>query len=99
MILEVADIQIAIEQATAFEKAVHDGVAATISQAKGYLRHELRHSIESPNRYLLLIHWATLEDHTVDFRGSPAFAKWREFVGTYFHKPPLVEHFSVAAPV
>ena len=51
--------------------------------------------LESPERYLLTIRWNTLEDHTVGFRGSPAFAQWRAIVGPYFAQPPHVEHFAL----
>ncbi len=53
---------------------------------------ELHKSIEKPSRYRLLAKWETLENHTVDFRGSPDFAEWRALVGAYFLAPPEVEH-------
>lgn len=98
MILEVADIRIAPAQAAAFEQAVHNGVATVLSQSKGYVRYELRRGIESAGRYLLLIHWATLEDHTEGFRGGPLYAPWRAITAPFFAQPPVVEHFE-AAPV
>lgn len=98
MILEVADIHILPAQAAAFEQAVHEGIEATISQAKGFSRFELRRSIETPTRYVLLIQWETLEDHTVGFRGSPAYAQWRAIVGPFFERAPSVEHFSAVPP-
>jgi heme-degrading monooxygenase HmoA len=39
------------------------------------------------------VHWQTLEDHTVGFRGSPAFTEWRGHIGSFFESPPVVEHF------
>jgi hypothetical protein len=39
-----------------------------------------------------MIHWATLENHTVDFRGSPDFQKWRSLVADCFDGTPQVEH-------
>ena len=51
--------------------------------------------IESPDRYMLMIWWDTLEDHTVGFRGGPLFADWRAIVGPFFAVPPSVEHFSL----
>ena len=51
--------------------------------------------IESPDRYILQIFWATLEDHTIGFRQSPAFADWRAIVGPFFASPPVVEHFEL----
>ncbi len=51
--------------------------------------------IESPGRYLLTVHWNTLEDHTQGFRESPAFAEWRAIIGPFFAQPPQVEHFTL----
>ncbi len=34
----------------------------------------------------------SLEDHTVGFRNSQAFADWRALVGPFFAAPPEVEH-------
>lgn len=96
MILELADIKILADQQRAFEQAVHQGVELAISKAKGFQRYELRQSLETPERYALLIHWDTLEDHTVGFRGSPAYATWRGLVGHFFAQPPFVEHFSLS---
>ena len=41
---------------------------------------ELQRSIEKPSRYRLFVKWETVENHTVDFRGSPDFQEWRKFV-------------------
>src|SRR5204863_322875 len=51
----------------------------------------------SAERYLLMIHWDTVENHTVDFRQSPAFQEWRAFVSPYFAAPPVTEHFTLLA--
>jgi hypothetical protein len=40
----------------------------------------------------LFVSWETLENHTVDFRGSPDFQEWRKLVGHYFAGAPQVEH-------
>ncbi|MDM4768023.1 antibiotic biosynthesis monooxygenase [Pelomonas sp. SE-A7] len=98
MILEVADIRIAPGQQAAFEAAIARGVAEVISRSPGFLRHQLQRGIEAPERYLLLIDWATLENHTVDFRGGPLFGQWRAIVGPFFAEPPKVEHFQLATP-
>jgi hypothetical protein len=39
----------------------------------------------------------TLENHTVDFRGSTLFAEWRALVGDFFAQPPHVQHFAAVA--
>ncbi|MBP3981536.1 MULTISPECIES: antibiotic biosynthesis monooxygenase family protein [unclassified Acidovorax] len=97
MILEVADISIQPGHQAAFEQAVHEGIRVAISTSKGFCKYELRRSIESPERYLLLIHWETLQDHTEGFRNSPAYGQWRGLVGPFFVKAPMVEHFEVCA--
>ena len=76
-----------------------DTAVTVLAGAKGYLSHELRRSIETPNRYALRVEWQTLEDHTVGFRGSPAFAQWRALIGPFFDGPTVVEHFQPVAGV
>lgn len=93
MILEVADIRIPAGQQAAFEAAIEQGVKTVIALARGYRSHRIEHGIESPERYLLMIEWETLENHTIDFRQSEAFAAWRAIVGPFFAQPPQVEHF------
>lgn len=95
MILEHADIRIDPSQASAFEEAILRGVNTVIAHAKGFKGFKVNRSIESPGRYLLMIYWDTLEDHTVGFRGSPAFAEWRAIVGPFFAQPPVVEHLEL----
>ncbi|MBD3893455.1 antibiotic biosynthesis monooxygenase family protein [Hydrogenophaga sp.] len=97
MILEHADIRIDPAQASAFEAAISHGAASVIAQAKGFHGYKIKRSIESPGRYLLLIYWDTLQDHTVGFRQSPAFAQWRAIVGPFFVQAPLVEHLELVS--
>lgn len=95
MILEVADIRIAPGKQAEFAEAIQRGLETVVSKSTGYLGHQVQHGIESPERYLLMIRWATLENHTVDFRQSPAFTEWRSIVGPYFAQPPQVEHYEL----
>ena len=97
MILEHADIRIDPAKAADFEAAILRGASAVIAQAKGFQGFKVNRSIESPGRYILNIYWDTLEDHTVHFRQSPAFAEWRAIVGPFFASPPQVEHFTLLA--
>lgn len=96
MIVEAALLTIRSGSESEFE-TVFPRAIAVIAGSKGYLSHELRRSIEAPNRYALRIEWQTLEDHTVGFRGSPAFAQWRAYIGPFFAAPPVVEHFQPVA--
>jgi heme-degrading monooxygenase HmoA len=97
MILELADIRIHPGQQAAFEEAIQRGLSTVISRAKGYRGFKVNKGIESPERFILMIFWETLENHTVDFRGGPLFPEWRAIVGPFFAAPPTVEHFSLVA--
>jgi len=97
MILEIADIRIAPGQQAEFEAAIAHGIATVISKAQGFKTARVQHGIESPERYVLMIEWETLEDHTVHFRGGPLFPAWRAIVGPFFASPPVVEHFELVA--
>ena len=95
MILELADIRIPPGQNAAFEEAISRGLQTVIHQVKGFQGYKVNRGIENPERYVLQIFWDTLEDHTVGFRQSPAFAQWRAIVGPFFAAPPVVEHFEL----
>ncbi len=97
MVLELVDIRIAAGQQAAFEEAVTRAAGTVISQAKGMAGWKVSHCIENPERYVVQIHWQTLEDHTVGFRGGPLFAQWRAIVGPFFAVPPVVEHFNAVS--
>ena len=94
MILELATIDIKPGTNADFETKLEQA-QAVLQQAGGYLRHEFQRCIERDNRYILLIHWTTLEAHTEGFRGSELFKAWRGLIGEYFAQPPLVEHFEL----
>jgi len=95
MILELADIRIQPGQNAAFEEAIERGLQTVIAHAKGFQGFKVNKGIENPERYVLQIFWDTLEDHTVGFRESTAYAQWRAIVGPFFASPPVVEHFDL----
>ena len=97
MILEIADIRIQPGQQAAFDAAIQKGIAEVASQAKGFRGFKVNKGVESPERYVLMIFWETLEDHTVGFRQGPLFPQWRAIVGPFFAAPPQVEHFTLLA--
>ena len=97
MILELADIRIHPGHQAAFEAAIQRGINEVISKANGFAGYTVNKGIESPERYILQIFWKTLENHTIDFRQSPAFADWRAIVGPFFAGSPTVEHFDLLA--
>nr|WP_315483383.1 antibiotic biosynthesis monooxygenase [uncultured Undibacterium sp.] len=97
MILELADIRIHSGQQAAFDVAIQQGLNQVIVHAKGFRGFKVNKGIESPERYVLMIFWDTLENHTIDFRESAAFTEWRSIVGPFFSAPPMVEHFNLLA--
>jgi heme-degrading monooxygenase HmoA len=91
MITEIALIDVKPGSETDFEAAVAKARPLFL-RAKGGKGFELHRSVEKPSRYRLLAKWETLENHTVDFRGSADFTEWRALVGPYFAAAPDVEH-------
>ena len=91
MITEIAQIEIKPGMEAEFEAGVQKAVPI-FERAKGSNAVLLLRSIEKPQRYRLFVHWDTVEDHTVAFRGSPDFQEWRKLVGHCFASPPEVEH-------
>jgi heme-degrading monooxygenase HmoA len=94
VILEIADIRIQPGQNAAFEAAIQHAITTVASRAQGFLGASVHAGIESAERYVLQIRWATLEDHTVAFRQGPLFAEWRAIIGPFFNGAPHVEHFN-----
>ncbi|HUK59691.1 MAG TPA: antibiotic biosynthesis monooxygenase family protein [Stellaceae bacterium] len=91
MILEMAQIDVKPGLEAEFEAGVQKAVPF-FKRARGCKGLELQRSVETPRRYHLLVMWETLENHTVDFRGSADFGEWRKCVGHCFEGTPVVQH-------
>jgi len=96
MILESARLDVIPGQEGEFERDFARA-QTIISSMPGYISHELRRCIEMPNRYLLLVQWETLEDHTEGFRGSPEYQEWKTLLHHYYDPFPTVEHYEPIA--
>lgn len=94
MILEVAVLNVRAGQSAAFEAAMASA-KPLISVTPGFQRMEVRPCIESPDRYLLLVWWDTLEAHTEGFRRSDRYQAWRALLHHFYEPFPLVEHYAV----
>lgn len=92
MILEVAVLNVKLGQELDFEAAFRQA-SSIIASMKGYRWHELQRCIETAGRYVLLVEWETLEDHTVGFRGSSQYQEWRRLLHHFYDPFPTVEHF------
>ncbi len=93
MILEVAILNVIPGQEPAFEAAFTRAIPI-LTGTSGCISHELRRSIEHPGRYVLLVRWQRLEDHTVGFRGSPQYQEWKALLHHFYDPFPTVEHYS-----
>ena len=93
MVLEVAILDVKPGQEKDFESAFARA-REIISSMPGYVSHELQHCLEKNSRYLLLVNWETLEDHTVGFRGSEQYQEWRRLLHHFYDPFPEVEHYT-----
>ncbi len=96
MILEVAILDVIEGKGKEFE-AAFDQAKKIIAGMKGYLSHELKKCIERRGRYLLLVQWETLEDHTVGFRESEAYQERKALLHHFYDPFPVVEHYTEIA--
>lgn len=93
MIHEVAEITVKPGMEARFEAGVLEAKPLFL-RARGCHGVNLFRSIESPERYTLVVAWETVEDHMVHFRESEDFQAWRALVGDCFAAPPQVGHVS-----
>ena len=75
-----------------FERAFAEA-RVIITSIPGCRRLSLSRSIEAPSNYLLLVEWEHLEDHTIGFRQSEQYQKWRTLLHHFDDPFPLVEHY------
>ncbi len=92
MILEVALLDVRDGEAGDFEAAFRQA-SPIIASMPGYVSHELQRCIENPSRYVLLVRWESLEDHTIGFRQSPQYQEWKRLLHHFYDPFPTVEHF------
>lgn len=92
MILEAVMLNIKAGMEEDFEFAFKQA-SIIISSINGYLSHELHKCLEVQGKYLLLVRWATLEDHTIKFRGSSDYQEWKKLLHHFYDPFPIVEHF------
>ena len=92
MVLELAILDVRPGRGAAFEAAFAEA-QQILAGMPGYRSHELQHCLERDSRYLLLVRWERLEDHTVGFRGSPDYQRWRALLHHFYDPFPAVEHY------
>lgn len=98
MVFEHAVLEVIPGQETAFQ-ASFDTAKAIISEAAGFRSLRLSRCLEKPSRYLLLVEWEKLEDHTEGFRGSTAYEDWKALLHHFYDPFPTVDHYAVQVSI
>lgn len=93
MILEHAILPVRPGSEPDFEEAFRTA-QPLISRQPGFRGLSISRSMESPNLYLLLVEWDSIEAHTEGFRGSADYERWKELLHHFYHPFPVVEHFT-----
>lgn len=92
MIIEHGSINVLPGHEAAFEADFVEA-AKVIAQSPGFRWVRISRGVERPSTYLLLVGWDSVEDHTVGFRQSELFTRWRGWIGPHFDGSPDVEHY------
>lgn len=94
MILEAVMLKVRPGMEEEYEEAFRQA-SEIIASMKGYISHELQRCIEVKGKYLLLVRWETLDDHTVGFRQSTEYQEWKKQLHHFYDPFPTVEHFEI----
>ena len=98
MILELAILYVIPGKTEEFE--VDFKIAGQyICLIKGYLKHSLRKCLEQQNKYILLVEWKNLKDHTIGFKQSEEYLNWKKLLHHYYEPFPIIEHFETIIEV
>lgn len=92
MILECALLDVREGMQADFE-AAFGRARPLIGVQPGFVSLRLERCVENDSRYLLLVEWERLEDHTEGFRTSPEYEQWRRLLHHFYEPFPTVEHF------
>jgi quinol monooxygenase YgiN len=93
MITEVIRYRIPTDQASSFEMA-YAAACKFLSASPHCLGYELLHGSEEPERWVLLIRWASAEAHLGGFRTSAEFPPFFKLVQPYFAQIEEMKHYS-----
>ena len=92
MILEHAILDVARAETADYEAVLKEALPF-IAATPGFIRLEVRPCVEKHGRYLLLVEWRELADHTEGFRNSDRYQAWKNLLHRFYSPFPLVEHY------
>jgi heme-degrading monooxygenase HmoA len=93
MITEHALLEVVAGREAEFVEAMQTA-KHIIAASPGFVSLRVERCVEEPRRFLLLVQWEHLEDHTDGFRGSPGYEAWRAALHHFYDPFPVVEHFA-----
>jgi len=73
--------------------ATMERAKSLIAASPGFVSLRVERGVENPSRFLLLVEWERLQDHTEGFRASVAYEEWRAALHHFYDPFPLVEHY------
>ena len=92
MVLELAVLNVIRGREAEFEVAFAEA-RQLISAMPGFLSLELGKHTHVPNRYVLLVKWRSVEDHSEGFRKSTEYAEWSRLLHHFYEPFPTVEYY------
>ena len=92
MTTEIALLHIREKESDLFEMAFKEA-QKIISGMRGYLGHELQKCIEEENKYVLIVRWNKIGDHTEGFRKSQEYKEWKRLLHHFYDPFPVAEHY------
>jgi heme-degrading monooxygenase HmoA len=92
MVLEVALFDILAGRGDEFADA-YAKAREVLAGTPGCLSVRMTRGIETPDRFVLMVEWDSVDAHLDNFRATERFTQWRGLIGPYFDGAPRVEHF------
>lgn len=93
MIIEHVHLTIRPDQSQAFEAAFKHA-KELIYPMSGLNAVQLIKNIEDAQRYILLVFWDKVEDHTEGFRKSAEYQQWKALLHPFYDPMPTVEYYA-----
>jgi quinol monooxygenase YgiN len=97
MVVEIAEFTAAAGKEEELRAGLVRGIEV-VRRAEGCRSAQVQRCVEESGQFVGIIEWATLEDHTVTFRGGPLFPEYRSHINGLFEGPVRVRHYEAAEP-
>jgi len=92
VIIEHVHLNIKPKQSEAFELAFQKA-KHIIYPMEGLNAVQLIKHVSDNHRYILMIFWDKIENHTEGFRKSAAYQEWKELLHPFYEPMPIVEYY------